>query len=130
MTATPGLPRRALAGVLGLAVAAPAVSAALPNPDAELIRVCAEHGENLRRYNLEGGTVPLDQDPLWAAYDRTRDAIYDAEPQTMAGVLAKARTALVEATDLDGQFVTASCDGHSWALDLLLDLERLYGGAA
>ena len=62
--------------------------------------------------------------PLWAAYEQTRDAIHEAEPQSIQGMLAKARAAKIEAGPRDDPD-----DGVAirWAWDLVNDLLRLYG---
>ena len=126
----PPLPsrRRLLAGsglAAGLAaLALPAAAAPMfitGHPDAELIRLCAEHVANLEAYNRDGGTLPMDQpDPLWDAYARTRDAIDGIKPRTRAGMMAKARAARAEAAHDDDAL--AAMPGERWAWDLLNDL--------
>ncbi|HVE22832.1 MAG TPA: hypothetical protein VNC39_12730 [Acidocella sp.] len=108
-------------------VAVPAIGI-VQCPDAALIALCAEHIANFHAYNDQASPdSKFEKDPLWHAYERTRDAICDAEPQTFAGMLAKARAAKVEATDLDG---VVRPDGYSaaWAWDLLNDLIRINEG--
>jgi hypothetical protein len=68
-----------------------------PDPDADLIRICAEHIENHAAFNTRAGEVPIEEDPRWDAYWRTLSAICDSEPKKLAGVIAKARAAQVEA---------------------------------
>jgi hypothetical protein len=102
------------------AALAPATSA-----DARLIALCAQH---IRNYDaVKCG--PDDDDPsvaqLWAAYNGTHKEICEAKPQTIAGVLAKARAALVEARVPDGRFVFGGSSGERWACDLTLDIVRL-----
>jgi hypothetical protein len=63
----------AAAGVVP--TAAIVATSADPNPDAELIRTCAEHIENWTTYNREGGVLECDVDPLRHAYERTMLAI-------------------------------------------------------
>ena len=92
------------------------------HPDAELIAVCAEHVINHATYNLDGGRRELDGDPLWAAYERTRDAITEAVPRTLDGMLAKARAAKAEATQPDGTENPENCPAARWAWDLVNDL--------
>jgi hypothetical protein len=111
---TPSRRRMLDAGASGAVLAArPAAGAATPpasllrelaNPvqpfaphaaagaDADLIRACAEHAVNAEAYNRDGLLVEADKDPLWQAYERTRNIISEARPESMAGVLAKART--------------------------------------
>jgi hypothetical protein len=69
--------------------------------------------------------LEADDNPLWHAYERTREAIIDAEPQTVAGMVAKARAAKVEALQPDGQEVPADCVAATWAWDIVNDLIRL-----
>ncbi len=92
------------------------------HPDAGLVAVCAEHAINHAAYNRDGGRRELDDDPLWAAYARTRDAITDAVPHTLAGMLAKARAAKAEATHPDGTENPDNCPAARWAWDLVNDL--------
>ena len=91
--------------------------------DAELIRICAEHIVNHREFNARAGEVPIDEDPRWAAYERTLDAICDSEPKTLAGIVAKARAAQVEATDPEGYEVPESEVPMIWSI--VKDLIRL-----
>jgi hypothetical protein len=57
------------AGAVATIAAAPAPAVAETGPDAELIRLCAEHVVNLAAYNRDGGGPGLDfdSDPLWLA---------------------------------------------------------------
>lgn len=127
--------RRALLGgtaalLAGVTVArAPAASeAAVGSPDAELIRLCAEHIANFHAYSNDPSDLEADKNPLWHAYERTRDAIADAKPKTIAGMLAKARAAKVEAFQPDGE---RRPEGQAaiWAWDLVNDLIRINGSA-
>jgi len=99
------------------------------DPDAELIRTCAQHIVNLRAYNSRGGRLEAKDDPLWHIYKKTMDAITAAEPQTIEGMLAKARAAKAEAKVLDGGEMPEGCVAGTWAWDLVNDLLRLYGGS-
>jgi hypothetical protein len=121
-------------GVLSSAVAltAPAIPALAgrrpePHPDAELIRICGEHRARIAAANDFG--TGEDDCPLWLAYERSRDAITAAKPQTMAGLIAKARAAKAEATDFDGVEMShgSGTMGEIWAWDLVNDLVRLEG---
>ena len=117
--------RDAAAG--GLAVLIMGMSAvaasAETNPDADLIRTCAEHIANRDAYNARAGEVLTEQDPRWHAYARTLDAISDARPQTLAGLVAKAKATKAEATRPDGAVEPE--DAADWAWDLVEDLIRL-----
>ena len=97
-----------------------------PSPDEALIVACAQHPAIVAAYNAAEG----DDDLLWDAYEVNRDAIGAAEPQTMAGMLAKARAAKVEALAPDGTERPQNCPAEAWAWDLANDMLRLYGGAA
>jgi hypothetical protein len=98
-----------------------------PPPDAELIRLCAEHPARIAAANDHGSG--LDDCPLWLAYERSRDAICNAKPQTMAGMIAKAKAAKAEATDFNGEEMIhgSGTMGETWAWDLVNDLLRLEG---
>ena len=113
-----------VAGAVALPVAGnPAQSSA--SADADLIRICAEHVDNMAAYNRDGGKLPMDEpDPLWDAYERTRDAISAAKPRTLEGMLAKARAAKAEATPLhaDDEENPAGSPAERWAWDLVNDL--------
>ncbi len=96
--------------------------------DAELIRVCAEHAHNLAVYNNDGDPGPMDApDPLWDRYEATRNAISEAKPSTLEGMLAKARAAKAEAGRPDGSENPDGTPAARWAWDLVNDL---LGGTA
>ena len=102
----------------------PATAAAA---DADPIRTCNLHPSCIKAYNLHGGDLELEKDPLWKAYEQSRDAISDFVPQSIAGMLAKAHAAKAEAANKDG---TESPDGTmaaTWSWDLVNDLIRLFG---
>jgi hypothetical protein len=94
--------------------------------EAELIRICAEHIVNRDAYNASPGLMDFEVDPLWHAYRRTHDAISAAKPQTLAGLVAKARATKGEATNSDG--IEEPHDAADWAFDLVNDLIRLDEG--
>lgn len=108
-----------------LATPAPLPATSIPPADAELIALCAEHILNIDAYNADKSDLEPEENPLWAAYERTRDAISDARPQSIYGLLAKARAAVAEAAMLDGSLLWRSSTGADWAADLTLDLLRL-----
>lgn len=119
--------RRALLGAAAvLPIAAVPVLAEAPNPDAEMIRLCAEHVANLHALNDPAAEL-ADDDPRWTAYERTRDMIDAAAPQTLAGMVAKARAAKAEALNLDGTESPEGSPAESWAWDLLNDLLQITG---
>lgn len=115
--------RGAVVAVSGITAARAASGA---SSDASLIALCAEHGANRDAINF-ADELPDEWDhPLWAAYDRTRDGIGAAQPQTMEGVLAKARAAKAEA---GGDNYPEGSPAADWAWDIVNDLLRLHGGA-
>ena len=122
------------ATLAGTAAATPATVAATganaleQNPDAELIRVCAQHAINMDTLNSIDGWE--ENDPIWLAYDETRDFITKAEPKTFAGVLAMARAARHEATGLDGKENWPGGMGQEWAPEIINHLLRVTGGAS
>jgi hypothetical protein len=120
-------PRRDFLALAAGAVAAGTVlpigvAGAAEHHDADLIRICAEHVVNMDAYNRSGAQLPLDDDPLWLAYERTRDAIHGAKPKTIEGMLAKARAAKAEARGLDGSENPECTPAAYWAWDLVNDL--------
>lgn len=102
---------------------------ATASPDARLIAACAEHAVNRDAFNRDDGTLDPGDGPLWAAYDRTRTAISEAEPQTLEGVLAKARIAKAEALNPDGSESIEGSVAAQWSWDVVNDLLRLNGRA-
>jgi hypothetical protein len=94
-----------------------------PNPDGDLIRICAEHIENHAAFNTRAGEVPMEEDPRWDAYWRTLVAMCDSEPKTLAGIIAKARAAQVEAIDPQGDEVPDDEVPLIWSI--VKDLIRL-----
>jgi hypothetical protein len=124
--------RRALLAGAGAAAALPALAApaaASPGPDADLIRICAEHIANRDAFNASPIPAEPDNDPLWQAYCRTYDAIEAAKPQTIDGVLAKARATAAEGEILDETGFPTDPTAQAWAWEVVNDLLRLYGGA-
>jgi hypothetical protein len=125
--------RRSLFGgaaALTLGVTLPAVAATAANPDADLIRTCAEHIANHKAYNTDGGYLDVEDDPLWAHYRRTHDLIDAAEPQTLAGIQAIARAAKAEGShSADGE-VPDDGTAIAWSWKLVGAVLRLNGGVA
>ena len=137
-TETPTTRRGLLAASGAIAILGPVGTAAAPasagHPDAELIRVCAQHIHNVDAYNasdeldvlFDGGPTPL-----WSAYLNTRDFIDATEPLTIAGVLALAKAARHEATaNLDGEEDWEGHPGEMWAPRIINALLRLHGEEA
>jgi hypothetical protein len=133
----PKPPRRGFLAAISALAIAPAVAAEgaatcrtipvrRPSPDADLIRICDGHAAVLEA--LESCNC-LEDCPRWLDYERSRDAIHAAVPVTMAGVVAKARAAKIEARNVDGTENPDGCPAETWAWDLVNDLLRLEGGA-
>jgi hypothetical protein len=114
-----------LAGMTVPVIAEPAAGA-----DADLIRLCAEHAANMDAYNRDCSDLEPEDNALWAAYERTRDAISKAVPQTVEGMMAKARAAKAEAREPTGGENPQGCPAADWAWDLVNDLLRLNGRGA
>lgn len=117
--------RTLIIGMVGAAVL-PAVTYA--GPDADLLRACAQHERNLAAYRTAESQGIADDDayePLWEAYSETRDAISAAKPQTLEGMLAKARIAKIEALCPNGEEMFENCPASDWAWHLLHDLMRM-----
>lgn len=111
------------------AVTAPmAMAPATPNhaaTDQELVSLCAQHIVN-RQAVLD---CPLDPDdsPSWLPYAVTHDAISNARPKTLAGLIAKARAAKGEASIGTGNEDPLNGSALEWAWDIVNDLIRLDG---
>ncbi|MFC0409502.1 hypothetical protein [Roseomonas elaeocarpi] len=121
--------RRALMAAAPALVAVPAAPVATAHPDAELLRLCAEHQVAQAAYERDGGRLEPEECPLAIAYLGSVRAIGGAEAHTLAGMLAKARAAKREALMPDGSEQPHSCVAADWAWDLLNDLLRLAGEA-
>jgi hypothetical protein len=126
--------RSKLASAAALLASAPHAEAApatsdYTGPDADLIRLCAEHIANFQASNAPASDLASKDDARWDAYDRTRDAISNAKPHTVVGVVAKAHAAKVEARQPDGTEEPNAGHGAEWAWDVVNDLLRLHGKA-
>lgn len=117
------MPRRAILG--GLA-ALPAAAGAVPasHPDAALIAACAALPGLIADLNTR---ADWDDDacPWRARYDAALDIIGEAEPQTLAGWLAKAEAARIESLDLAGEESPEDTLSAQWAWSLMHDMRRL-----
>jgi hypothetical protein len=124
--------RRFLLSTAALApFAAHSPAAAPPDADAELIGLCSAHIAALRAYNrANDALVELEDHPLWQACQRTEEAIEARPPQTLAGIVAKARLAAAEAREayLDDEEQWDGGASTTWARQVVCDLLRLYGG--
>ena len=123
--------RNLLGGLAALAVTPVASRAAPPmppsTPDAELIRLCAEHPAHIHAVNH--GPEDEEGGPIWDAYEHSAETIHNAKPLTMAGLIAKAKAARAEALKQDGSESPENTLAANWAWDLVNDLLRLEGGA-
>ena len=99
-----------------------------PQPDAALIAACERHIVNHATYNAVAPVTRIDpvNDPLWAAYLESHEAVGATAATTLEGLIAKARAALVEN---DGGF-EAGDTGAVWAYHILRDLLRMQGRTA
>ena len=95
------------------------------NPDAKLIRCCADHSKYMAA--VKDAPDEAEDGPVWRAYEENRDAISAAMPQTLAGMVAKARAAKLEATFWDTSENIDGTMGQPWAWDLVNSLLRLAG---
>jgi hypothetical protein len=69
----------------------------------------------------------LEDCPRWLDYERSRDAIHAVVPVTLAGMVAKARAAKIEARNVNGTENPEGSPAETWAWDLVNDLLRLEG---
>ncbi|MFT8246611.1 hypothetical protein [Roseomonas sp. BN140053] len=126
------LSRRGAFGAALAAAALPAVTLAASaeaSPDAELIRICAEHPAKLAALHAAPDSEP-DDGPTWQAYERSCEAINAAVPQTLAGMIAKAQAAKVEQLGIGYTTNPEGTLAAPWSWDLLHDLLRLAGAVA
>lgn len=115
----------------GAAIAAPLASFLPPGagPDTELIAICNRHPAVIAAFNAcEQDSGP--DNPEWVAYKASMDAISDAQPQTLAGLQAKALAAKAEAMNPDGSEHPDGSIAAHWAWDIANDMLRLTCGAA
>jgi hypothetical protein len=101
--------------------------------DAELIRAVGAIDAARDAYNQDHGDGGTDNNPLWQAYEKLRDIISEASPQTVEGLFAKARAAKSEARVLvNGTYYEqpSNTPAETWAWDLVNDLVRLFGAGA
>lgn len=121
--------RRALlsGAAVGSALSLPVAAFAAASPDDELILDCQKHARNKDAFNADAEDSGPNN-PLWVEYERTENAISNAKPMTMAGLVAKAQAAKAEAMEVDGEENPEGTVGAIWAWDLVNDLVRL--GAA
>lgn len=113
-----------LAGVTGF-LAAPGAGTAAANPDAALIQLCDGHIANIAAYNADASDLDHHENPLWDVYERSSVAISAMVPQTLAGLVAKARVAKAEAVQPDGKENWESSVASNWAWDIVNDLIRM-----
>ena len=93
-----------------------------PHPDADLIRICAEHVVTMNTFNASVSDAHADL--LLTDYERTRNAITETKPRTLAGMQAKARAAKAEAlpSRADGNECPEGTPAETWAWQLVNDL--------
>ncbi|MDP3417845.1 hypothetical protein [Falsiroseomonas sp.] len=123
-----GMSRR---GALGASLAASVAgmpTAAARDQDAGLVAMCAEHAEALERYNRLGGRVEVEECPLALRYMAACDALDEAKPKTMIGVLALAAAAHREArSGRRDDDLTWDGPAAEWAGEIATALLRLHG---
>ena len=95
--------------------------------DAEIIRLCKQHIVNLHAYNASTEDIEPEDDPLWAAYKQSYNAVKAARPQTIEGMIAVALAAKAEAVQRDGTESLEHGPAAEWAWGLVNDLVRLKG---
>ncbi|TPG39910.1 hypothetical protein EAH89_29015 [Roseomonas nepalensis] len=120
-----GLDRRSWTAPLVPTLPHAVAPAMIGNPDHDLIRRCAEHLACLEA--VKASPDEEEDGPAWCAYESNRDAISAAQPQTLAGLIAKARAAKLEATFWDSFENIHDTMAEPWAWDLVNALLRLAG---
>jgi len=88
--------------------------------DSSLIGLCGAFPALLAAFNDD----PRDDNPFWEPYIAACRAISAMQPNTMAGIVAKARAAVEDGHGLcpDGDFPS---DGMKWAWDVVQALVRM-----
>ena len=100
--------------------------------DAELIRLCAEQYTNIAAINADAADIE-DDNPQWLALKAAEAAIDGLPPQTIAGVVAKARLAKLIALE-EGEAEVGDeenwdgTDAGSLARKVVNDLVRIADG--
>ncbi len=115
---TPAASRRNL-------LAMPGAALGHDDQDRALIALCDEHIANWQALNA--CSLDSDESPHYVAYLATYEAISQARPMTLAGLVAKAQAARREATGPTGGDESG---GRVWAWNLVNDLIRIGGHAA
>lgn len=93
-----------------------------PNPDADLIRLC--DALPALKAAFEADPRDADDNPAWPPYVSACEAISAAAPQTMAGVVAKARAAMVPGVGHSRESDFTS-HGEEWAWCVAQAIARL-----
>ena len=88
-----------------------------------MIPFCEQHIRNMAAITV--GEDIRDEDPRWAAFDKTKEAISAARPRTLAGMVAKAKVAKLVAAGSNGTEDPCNTVAEDWAWDLVNDLVRL-----
>jgi hypothetical protein len=115
-------------GLLLAAAALPitgAPASALPHPDAALFDLCADHLRNLAAVNADTSGMDMETCPTSQRYLATLDAVLEARPRTLAGVVALARVAQAEALLPDGSVMFSGSCAETIAENVIGDLIRL-----
>ena len=97
----------------------------IDGPDTDLIRLCAEHPKHMAA--VKDAPDEEEDGPAWRAYEENRDAISAITPQTLAGMIAKARAAKLEAGFWDRYENIHGTMAEPWAWDLVNSLLQLAG---
>lgn len=109
-----------------LAAASQSEVAISHDADAALIDLCAQHIRNMDAFDASDSDLEFDENPLWRAYEETRDALVAAQPMTVLGLLALARTAKAEARcKKTGEETFEGCFASNMAAKLVNETLRL-----
>ncbi len=92
--------------------------------DARLIFLCEAHVALLNAVNASREETH-EHGPCWQAYFDSLDAITNARPETLSGLLAKALAAKSEARLPDGSEDPEGTVGEVWAWNFVDDLCRI-----
>ena len=98
------------------------------HPDAAIIHLCARHPALLALAHFERDD---DAAPAWLAYDRSRKAIDQCQPKTLAGLMAMARVAKWEVRKPDGgEYNHEGTPASGWAWQIVNHLLAIEGELA
>jgi len=129
-TSQPTPSRRVFIGAATIGLLAGTPVGALPaapgrHPDEDLFALSKAFLAAREAFNSADNDLDAEHDPLWHAFEASEDALRAAVPDTLEGLVEKARVLRLDATGSDGTLVFAPVLAPSWAAPILADLTHL-----